>query len=51
MLSIGLLRWNINITVTVLDIMRRPVFYMEHMMDNFRTSQETRYVLATSPTG
>jgi hypothetical protein len=30
MLSIGSWRWYINITITILDIMHRPVFYLKH---------------------
>jgi hypothetical protein len=30
MLSIGLWRWYINITVTIVDIILRPVFYLKH---------------------
>jgi hypothetical protein len=30
MLSIGVWRWYINITITILDIMHRPVFYLKH---------------------
>jgi hypothetical protein len=30
MLSTGLWRWYINITITILDIMHRPVFYLKH---------------------
>jgi hypothetical protein len=33
------------------DIIHRPAFYLEHMVDNIRTSQETHYVSAKSPTG
>jgi hypothetical protein len=29
MLSVGLWRWYINITITILDIIYRPVFYSE----------------------
>jgi hypothetical protein len=29
MLSIGLWRWYINITITILDIIHRPVFYLK----------------------
>jgi hypothetical protein len=29
MLSIGLLRWYINGTITILDIIHRPVFYLK----------------------
>jgi hypothetical protein len=50
--SIGLWRWYtcINITVTnTSDIIQRPIFYLKHMMDNDRTSQETRYVYAHNP--
>jgi hypothetical protein len=28
--SIGLWRWHINITITILDITHRPVFYLKH---------------------
>jgi hypothetical protein len=28
MLSVGLWRWYINITITILDIIHRPVFYL-----------------------
>jgi hypothetical protein len=28
--SIGLWRWYINITITILDIIHRPVFYLKH---------------------
>jgi hypothetical protein len=47
--SIGLQRRYINITVTILDIIHRPVFYLKHTMDNVRTSQKTRYVSTTEP--
>jgi hypothetical protein len=30
MLSVGLWRWYINITITILDIINRPVFYLKH---------------------
>jgi hypothetical protein len=30
MLSIGLWRWYINITITILDIIHRPVFYLKY---------------------
>jgi hypothetical protein len=39
----------INITVTIVDDIYRPVFYLKHTMD-VRTSQEAHYVSATSPT-
>jgi hypothetical protein len=29
MLSMGLWRWYINITITILNIMHRPVFYLK----------------------
>jgi hypothetical protein len=29
MLSIGVLQWYINITITILDIIHRPVFYLK----------------------
>jgi hypothetical protein len=53
MLSIGLWRWYINITITILDIIHRPVFYLKLKwteLDRFiRTSQKTHYVSATKP--
>jgi hypothetical protein len=43
MLSIGLWRWYINITVTIVNIINPPVFYLKpHRI--VRTSQETHYV-------
>jgi hypothetical protein len=30
MLSIGLWRWYINVTITILDIIHRPNFYLKH---------------------
>jgi hypothetical protein len=51
MLSRGLWRRYIDITIAILDNIHRPVFYLKHTMDNVRTSQETRYASATSPTG
>jgi hypothetical protein len=30
MLSIGLWRWNNNITITIVDIIHRPAFYLKH---------------------
>jgi hypothetical protein len=45
MRSIGLWRWYINLTVTVLDIIHRHVFYLKHTMDDVHTSRET----VTSP--
>jgi hypothetical protein len=54
MLSIGLWRLYINITITILDIILRPVFYLKlnstQLYKFDRTSQETHYVSATSPT-
>jgi hypothetical protein len=35
--------------ITILELIRLPVFYLKHMVDNFRTSQEAHYVSATSP--
>jgi hypothetical protein len=51
MQSIGLWRWYINITVTILDIIHRPVFYLKRTVDTVRTSQEAPYLSTTSPTG
>jgi hypothetical protein len=44
MRSTAFWRWFINITVTIMDIIHRPVFYLKHAMINVRTSQETHYV-------
>jgi hypothetical protein len=30
MLSVGLWRWYINITITILDFIKRLVFYLKH---------------------
>jgi hypothetical protein len=30
-----------NITITLLEIIDRPVFYLKDKIDNIRTSQET----------
>jgi hypothetical protein len=44
MLSIGLWRWYINIIITILDIVHRPVFYLKgttfRNMDLFPPSGE-----------
>jgi hypothetical protein len=37
-------------TVTILDIIHRPAFYLKHSMHTVRTSQGTRYFSATRPT-
>jgi hypothetical protein len=50
MRSIGVWRWYI-ITITILDIIHRPVFYLKHTMGNVRTSQEAHYLSAASPIG
>jgi hypothetical protein len=47
MRSIGFRRWYNNITITILGISHRPIFYLKHAMVNVRTSQETHYVTAT----
>jgi hypothetical protein len=49
MRSIGLWRCYINITVTVVDIIHRPVFYLNHTMNTVCTSKETHYVTTTGP--
>jgi hypothetical protein len=33
-ISTGLRRWYINITITILDIIYHPVFYLEHRKMN-----------------
>jgi hypothetical protein len=38
------------ITVTILNIIHRPVFYLKHMKGNVRTSLEAPYVSTMSPT-
>jgi hypothetical protein len=40
-----------NITITILNIIHRPVFYLKHTMDIVRTSLESRCISATGPTG
>jgi hypothetical protein len=40
----------INITVTIVDDIYRPVFYLKRTMDHVRTSQEAHYDSTTSPT-
>jgi hypothetical protein len=51
--TIGLWRWYINVTLTILDIIHRPVFISNstQLYRFVRTSQETHYVSVTSPTG
>jgi hypothetical protein len=49
-LYISCILW-INVTITVLDIIHRSVFYSKHALDNFRTSQETHYFYTTSAAG
>jgi hypothetical protein len=41
----------IYITVTILNFTHRLVFYLKHQMTSIRTTHETHYVSATSPTG
>jgi hypothetical protein len=48
--SIGSWRWCIGKAITILNIIHRPVFYLRNKTCD-RTSQETHYVSATSPTG
>jgi hypothetical protein len=43
--------WHILINNKILDIIRLSVFYLKHIIDNVRTSQETHYVSAMSPAG
>jgi hypothetical protein len=49
MLSIGLWRWFINITTTILGIIHRPVSILTQLYRFVRTSQDMLYVSATSP--
>jgi hypothetical protein len=51
MRSKGLWRRYINITITILDIIRRPVYYLKLKMYNVRTLLETHHVSAIRPTG
>jgi hypothetical protein len=44
-------RWYNSITVAILDIVLRPVFYLKHTVDNVPSSQEAHHVSATSPKG
>jgi hypothetical protein len=48
---IGLRQWYINATITILDIIHRPVFYLNLTVDDARTSQEAHYLSAASPAG
>jgi hypothetical protein len=38
-------------TITILDIIHRPVNYLKRTVDHVRTSQKTHHVSATIPTG
>jgi hypothetical protein len=40
--STGVWRWCINITITILDIIHRPVFYFKHTISSSETSVPTR---------
>jgi hypothetical protein len=51
MISIGLRVCYINIIITILDNTSHSVFYLNCTVDIVRTSQETHYVSAMSPTG
>jgi hypothetical protein len=44
-LSIGLWRWYINITIAILDIIHRPVFYLKHDV-----SESGFWILQVEPT-
>jgi hypothetical protein len=50
-ISLSVKLWHINITITIVSIIPRPVFYLKHRMDNFRTSREAHHVSATNPPG
>jgi hypothetical protein len=52
MLSIGLWRWYINISITILDTINRPVFCLKvNSTLGLSVSQKTHYVSATNPAG
>jgi hypothetical protein len=41
----------LTVTIIIMDIIHRPVFYLKLAVDNVLTSQETQYVSAKSPKG
>jgi hypothetical protein len=41
--------WYITIIITTLDNLHRHVFYLKHIVDNIRTSQEAHHVSDTEP--
>jgi hypothetical protein len=49
LISVGMWRWYINITITILDIIHRPIFYYNsaQLYRFVRTSQETHYACTT----
>jgi hypothetical protein len=48
MLSIGLWRWYINITITILDIIHRPVFLFETQLNSLGLSVPDRKHITSS---
>jgi hypothetical protein len=41
----------LQVHISILDVIQRPVFYLKHTTDNIRTSQETHHFSTTSQTG
>jgi hypothetical protein len=44
MLSIALRRWYINLTITILDIIHRPVFYLKHSFSQTESNLRVQVV-------
>jgi hypothetical protein len=51
--SIGLWRWYINVTITILDIIHRPASYLKlnSNLQEYPYLTGTNYISAMSPTG
>jgi hypothetical protein len=47
--SILLKQRYINVTIAILYIIHRPLFYLKHTTNNVCTSLETHYISATKP--
>jgi CBS-domain-containing membrane protein len=51
MLSIGLCRWYINITIKIQDIVHRPAFYLKHNVSEtgfYQNKQQTPWLESAS---
>jgi hypothetical protein len=49
MLSIGLWRWYINITITILDIIHLPVFYLKQRFGDWIRSPSSGWTFSVGP--